>query len=551
MMPQRLLLTLALSTLGAAAATLNPIELIRSELDKGSRTIRVPAGQYRLLPPDNAKAYITLANVSDVTIDLTGVEIVGQRRTRMVDLIRCRNVTLRGLTIDYETLPFTQATIRSVGPNGEWDVQVLPGYPTEDIISADICWPIQAYGRDSGELVNPMRFRDSISVIRTGHDTYRISGGLDRRGNVGDIAVWSLCEPNGVPTVGSAIALSHCADITLEDITVYSTPRGCGFLDMYGHGNTYRRCRLIRRPPETDLQPRTLRRLRSGNHDAFMSRCASKGPRYLDCVAMYHCDDCVNISGMYSFITAANGSDARIVVNWAGFNFQPGNTCQLMTDDGQCREDLTVVAVRDDGDATPDEKALFQTYGLWPGLADSCRKAYRLTLDKAVPELRPGSVIISAQRHGSDFIITGCRFGHSRARGLLIKASDGLIEDNLIEACSGSGLQMSPEYEWMEGGCSSRVTVRNNTFRANGDWGAVAAGASGRRQPLAPNAHRQLQFVGNRFLQSPQGLSVSSCTGLVIRDNRFELPPDRPHITVQHAQDVIQENNGPLEPQQP
>lgn len=30
MMPQRLLLTLALSTLGAAAATLNPIELIRS-----------------------------------------------------------------------------------------------------------------------------------------------------------------------------------------------------------------------------------------------------------------------------------------------------------------------------------------------------------------------------------------------------------------------------------------------------------------------------------------------------------------------------------------
>lgn len=108
---------------------------------------------------------------------------------------------------------------------------------------------------------------------------------------------------------------------------------------------------------------------------------------------------------------------------------------------------------------------------------------------------------------------------------------------------------MSPEYEWMEGGCSSRVTVRNNTFRANGGGGAVVAGASGKRQPLAPNAHRQLQFVGNRFLQSPRGLSVSSCTGLVLRDNRFDLPADQQPILLHHVQDVEQENNGPLTPQ--
>ena len=69
------------------------------------------------------------------------------------------------------------------------------GYTTEGIGNGNSCWPIQAYGNDTHELVNPMRFRDGIEVVRVGDETYRITGGVDRRAELGDIAVFT-CSNN-------------------------------------------------------------------------------------------------------------------------------------------------------------------------------------------------------------------------------------------------------------------------------------------------------------------------------------------------------------------
>ena len=74
-----------------------------------------------------------------------------------------------------------------------------------------------------------------------------------------------------------AVTATGCKGCTFEDITVYSTPHGCAYAEGGADCNVYRRCRVVRRPPETDLVKRGLRRLRSGNHDAFNSRCSAKG----------------------------------------------------------------------------------------------------------------------------------------------------------------------------------------------------------------------------------------------------------------------------------
>ena len=202
---------------------------------------------------------------------------------------------------------------------------------------------MQAYDAKTLELKNPMRFRDNIAITRTGTDTYRITGGQNRKGDVGDIAVWSIRETMR-PSRRGAVTAGTCAGCTFENVTVYSTPHGCGYAESSADGNRYLGCSLVRRPPETDLFPRALKRLRSGNHDAFNSRCSYVGPTLDRCTFQYHCDDCVNISGFYAFVTEQKGRTLRIAPYGGTLRIDPGDTCQLMTFEGVCLPDAKVGA---------------------------------------------------------------------------------------------------------------------------------------------------------------------------------------------------------------
>ena len=99
------------------------------------------------------------------------------------------------------------------------------------------------------------------------------------------------------------------------------------------------------------------------------------------------------------------------------------------------------------------------------------------------------------------------------------------MENNILEGVEGHGIQISPEYEWMEGGCSQNLVVRGNTFRNNGG-GVLIAGNNGARKPLPVDAHRNLVVVSNRIEGCRSGLTVIGCTGADLRGNEIALPPD-------------------------
>ena len=180
--------------------------------------------------------------------------------------------------------------------------------------------------------------------------------------------------------------------------------------------------------------------------------------------------------------------------------------------------------MKDAGPTTDAERKLFESYNLWPGIAASAREAFTVELD-ADRELPPGSVIISNQRMGNGFVIRDCKMGHNRARGLLIKASDGLIEGNLLEGSEGHGIQIALEYGWMEGGCSKNIVVKDNVVRGNGG-GIMVAGQNGARKPMPTDSHRNITITGNKISGSAPGIAVVGCTGLDVGGNIVELPAD-------------------------
>jgi len=516
----------------------DPILYIKNELDNGSKNIVVRSGVYKIETKDSV--YLTLKDLSDVTIDFTDVEFIGLVRTQMLEIVNCSNLTLKGLTIDYDPLPYTQGYITEIDVEQNWTVQVIKGYPAEDVKSADVCWPIQVYDRDNLELVNPMRFSNNVDVTRTGKDTYRITGGENREGKLGDIVVFTSPGKRSV-----AIQSINCANLQFDRFTLYSTPGGVAFREVGNKKSIYSGCVIDRRPWELDIAERDFKRLRSGSHDAFVCKNALIGPQIIGCTARYHCDDCVNISGVYSLVVGAEGGEFRILdghpilPQGIGISIAVGDSVQIMTKDGQRLEDGVVLALKSDGDRTEQEAELIEQLGLWPGLSKGFKHAFRIKLDREYL-LPPGSLIISNNQCCNGFLVKDCTFGSTRARGLLIKASDGVIENNTIENSCALGIVVATEYIWMSGGCSSNISIIGNNIVDS--WnGGIHIGS----KPFYENSHQNITIKNNNIKTSTTGIQVNGCTGLEISGNYVEVVKgvNEQGILLENVVDVKEKNN--------
>lgn len=515
----------------SVVADIDPVVYVRGGLSRGDSMIVVPKGVYEIEPEGPKETvYFRLSGLRDVTIDFSGSKLVGKVATRLFHIEGCTNLVLRNFTVDYAFLPFTQAVIEKVDVEQSWDVRVIDGYPVPEIsyeLGGGIqdhtdFWPIQAYDGQTLEWVNPMRFQDNVAIIRTGERTYRISGGKNRVGKVGDIAVWSIMQRDR-PTEGECFYSRRCANCLFEDITVYSTPMGRAFIEYDAAGNVYRRCKVRRCPPEEDLVRRGLKRLRSGNHDGFISKNSYRGFTLDDCEATYHCDDCVNISGMYCLVSANRNGRLRVLGNWKDVVCEVGDAVQVMDRDGTTHE-AVVKEWNEAGEADSEERMWLdddKSSGLVFGLGKDVKKAFDVVLEPFLP-LERGSVIISHNRMGDGFRIINCRFGHSRSRGLLLKASHGLVANCLIEDCAGSGIALTTEYPWLSGGCSSDVAVRGCTVRGNREWQVDVCGDCAARTPLATGAHKNI-LLENNYLEGGFGIALAGCADCTVTNNTYVI----------------------------
>ena len=82
---------------------------IDQEIKAGTQRIVVPPGRYRVTPKN--RQHLVLRGLKDVQIIADGVEMICTETTRALTITRCTNVTVRGLVIDYDPLPFTQGRI--------------------------------------------------------------------------------------------------------------------------------------------------------------------------------------------------------------------------------------------------------------------------------------------------------------------------------------------------------------------------------------------------------------------------------------------------------
>jgi len=527
---------IAAATIGIASAAetqFDPQNFIANEIAAGRKEIVVPPGVYVVRPKEGQDASLALEDLTDVKIHMDGVEFRSASTKTVLRLVKCVNVKISGLVIDYDPLPFSQARVTKVESDGTMELELIEGYPTKGFRYENL--RMQLYSPTTNELTNPLRYDNGFKMEDLGGGRLRISGGYCKIGGVGDIAVFN-CLSDGR---GCTIVSQDCKDVVFERVTLYGSPE-LGFLGQGDSNTTYDACVVDRRPENSDYAKRGYMRLRSLTADAFHLKDARAGAKVLNCTARYMGDDCINISGMYSLVMGCEGDSLRVLSVGKQLGIEPSDSLDVLTPDGKAISGAKALSVEPDGGTRPEEWEKVLTMNLVKGFknpkSSSLKNAWRIKVDREL-KIPAGSAVIAPAKVGNGFEIKNCVFGPIRSRAILIKASNGVITDNKIKGTWSEAIKIAPEFCWLEGTCSSNLTIARNVIddcRAGiaiyGDVG-VAGGT------LAPNAHRDIVVEGNIIRNvSNEGIRAIGCENLVLKDNRIELAPNS------KSQAIVQDN---------
>jgi hypothetical protein len=490
------------------------------EIQAGKQRIVAPPGRYRVAPHD--RQHLVLRDLKDVQIIADGVEMICTETTRALTITHCTNVTVRGLVVDYDPLPFTQGRITALSSNKTIsEVELFEGYPPAETARN---FKYEIFRPDTRTLRCSDRGVEKIEVVDGRHLRIVVPGERPNSPEqIGDlIVIGSENAPHG--SAAHAVVCDHNVQVRLENVVLYAA--NCfGFLEEGCDGSVYYRCRIDRRPAADDCVKRAVPRLRSLNADAFHSNGAGKGPAYLECAAKFMGDDAVNIHGAYHLIMAAHGNELRVLAK-NDMDIQPGDPLELVRYDGRRLPDAKAVAVARSGFISEEDRAFITRQAMDAGLKAArgpLNKAYTITLDRAA-SLPMGSVLCSANRVGNGFLVKDCAFGFNRSRGILIKASHGAVLGNQIEGSWMPAVLVTPEYWWLEAGSSEDLKITGNTIRACGGI-AICVEATGANGDIAPvGAHRDITIAGNKVSDcSMPGILVTSTAGLRLENNALDL----------------------------
>ena len=492
---------------------------------EGLHRIVIPAGTYRLSADPRSGLHLRFLQMKDFEIDATGATLVFTTRDKnSIRFDHCENVTFRGATLLRDPIPFSQGRVIAISPDGKAiDVQVSQGYPADfdDKRFFPKIDSIHAYNPQTRQWQDEDYAASEIE--RLGPDSFRFHGKRVASAEgwaPGAAVTW---RGRGAPDV----ELRECQGMKIVGVTIMNGSGFCVFEHGGAGGNYY--SYTVTYGPKPDGA--TEEPLLASNADAFHSDQVRKGPTLEDCHFEGMNDDGIPIHGAYALAISSEGSDAIFQVRYPPF-CRAGDHLRLYDERGAAAGEATVVSVEPlSGDqpvlpAPPKALRLFQDI--------AAPKYLKLTLDHPTGA-KFGWLVANADAMGNGFVIRRCTVRNNRARGMLIKASDGLIEDCTVEGSSIAGIAIVPEMGWWnESDYARNIIVRRNTIRSVGYWknpgnsqaGAVTVAAFeyGHFVPL-PGGHRNIVIEDNTF-ENDDGpnILVSSAQGVVIRNNRFIHP---------------------------
>jgi hypothetical protein len=489
---------------------------IQKMISTGKGTVTLPKGTFRMSPGKGGRYYLDFDGLSDLVIDGTGTEFVltdpGRGGIRFQD---CKNITLKGLSIVWETPPFTQGTVTSFDPSGSWyNVKISPGYPTDLDNRKRFAANPTGYIFDAKTRLWKPGSLDlyTSKVERKGPDSFRFTmrNPVKHPVEVGDPIAFR-------GALSSGLELLNTAKMRIDGVTLRSVP-GIVCHEVQGEGGNVYRYKVTYGPPPPGS---TERPLMSSNAGGFNSGSMRAGVTVDSSVIEGTADDAIPIHGMFAPVAKSDGNQLWVNSYYKEVDVRVGDPVQFFDEKGGPEGSAIVLGVEPaKGFSAPPSKIV---------QLESKTNYYRLTLDRSV-RLKNDDLVGFPSATNSGFAVTNNKITNNRGRAILIMASNGIVANNVIDGSTQAGIVLCPTIRNAVSGYSENVTIRGNTIRNTGyatggpfsyQAGAVSVTARGIKEVT----HRNITIENNTF-EDIDGINllVKNASGVTIRGNTFNRP---------------------------
>ncbi len=509
---------------------------------KGGAAVIFEKGVYRVKAVGDGKgqSVLTLKGAKNVIIEGNGATLVCETPLAgVLQLYECENVIVRNFTIDYDPLPFSVGKVISAfyGKSSGVIVETLKGYPDmheKFFADAPACWGYvldpKNKGRPASGLDNAMRVQKIEKISEADLAREFRERGMSSRGSaetplgrgfeVGERGAAGLSriffregvnvyvfKPGMLFTL-NARAITAVVDqvftknTTMQNIEIYAGNSG-NFTSAWGDANNFINCRIVIKEG----------RLRSSNADGFHIQNSLTGPWIEGCRVEGTGDDAVNIYSTPDVVFEIADPKTFSLSRGAGrgdkikeYSYRVGDEVVFyIGDTGEILGAGKVAEVDLEGSRIILESGLEST-GKFP-----------VGLDK----LFYTSVYNMSRSNAA--VIRKNEFKNFRGNGVFLKARNVLIEENLIDGASTSGIIMC-DIPGSEGLFCESVTVRNNRF-VDAGYDSVAQWQPDMASVIIKRAQRELAD------------DVFAHKNIVIENNTFE-GWRRHAILIKYAQGV-------------
>ena len=514
---------------------------IDAAIAAGRHELKIPPGLYEIPgtePAGKRNIHLRVAGAGDLTIDATGVTLIfADRYQHSLGFMDCTNVTFHGATLRRKTSSVSQGVIAAIRNNGKSiDVRIDKGYPTDiDNRTLFSTFWASVFTLDRSRWLAHYRAATPPVMERLEADLFRIAMTEDAQHigvplQVGQPLGWRGAEFDD-------LRVMNCKGMKFVDVTIQGGSGMC-IHEYGGDGNLYRNCRVTygALPPGATEKP-----LWASSADGFHSGEARHGPTIDGCLFEGIDDDAIAIHGTYGCVV--EGADTRVVVWRTPFANdllfgRSGDALRFYDTEGIHRADRTIVATRALKDYHP--RPDYHPQKLYRFFSNPTNAAFvELTLDASLaPE--PNWLVCNANEIGSGFIIRNTVIRGCGARGIMAKASDGLIEGCTIERMARAAIEFMPEHVvWPEADYARNITVRGNVIRNVSfnrqpgflrNAGALTIyGYRSGKDYLPAGGHRNILIENNLFEENNgPNLLIASADGVTVRSNRFVRPMQVP-----------------------
>lgn len=510
-----------------SSSTFNATDFTTWLAAQTAATLNIAPGTYLLPYLPSTRAHLSFPPLASTTLDFSGVTLVASNRTRAgLYIPSWTQSALVGLSLRYEQPPSNTARVTAVGALSV-DVAVEAGHPTDDFDSGLLasCNVFSAATR----LRKPLSFDVYVASVAP------LAGGLFRltvanRGQLAGVAPGDLLGCR-VVYGEMTVTVDNCTESALRGVTLYGGPV-FGILEAGGDANEYTdvTIALPAPPPGAATQP-----LLSTSADGLHSANARRGPRITRANFTGMDDDGIAIHGQFRLVTGADAATVTLVslgpLRVGDHIFFYNTTFGPLPAVAGPAFAPTPFVVTAFAAAPRSYVPPFNVSKTMPSQVLPGAQFVIVTLSPPPPAgVMFDCVAVNADAVGAGFFIRDSTIANHRARGMLIKATDGIIANNSITNSSLGGMIVTPELYWREAGYARNITIVNNTIDLSSSgsqsYGGIALGAVAPNGQLALSPGASAITIENNVLIGAgyNPIWLNAAGNVTLRGNRLVSP---------------------------